>query len=117
VLPWLANKAYPHKYWHLVNMPVLTFALSPGSNNSFLLPTLLVGFIFQYLHLRYRREWFDKYNYVLSIALDSGMAIATLLITFLLMWKDQISPSGWLSPAGQAPDYYCHEANFTDPEL
>jgi OPT oligopeptide transporter protein len=59
-------------------MPVLTFAGSPGAYQSFLLPVALVGFISQYWAFRHFREWFDKYNYVLAVALDSGMAIATV---------------------------------------
>jgi hypothetical protein len=43
---------------------------------------LQVGYIFQYVIRRRATSWWQKYNYVLSAALDSGVAISTLLIFF-----------------------------------
>jgi hypothetical protein len=37
----------------------------------------------QFYSLKYKTEWFMKYNYVLSIAMDSGMAMAVLSVTVI----------------------------------
>ena len=40
----------------------------------------IVGFVFNYLIKKKWRSWWTQYNYVLSAGLDSGVAIATVLI-------------------------------------
>ena len=46
----------------------------------------VVGFIFQYIIRRRHFSWWAKYNYVLSAALDSGVAVSSLLIFFVLYY-------------------------------
>jgi hypothetical protein len=48
--------------------------------------TFQVGFVFQHIIRRKHFAWWTKYNYVLSAALDSGVAVGTLLIFFTLQW-------------------------------
>lgn len=104
LIPWGLNRFYPNPNWHLVNLPVLTFAGSPGQIQSYVLPVFIVGFISQYYIFRHNKEWFDKYNYVLAVALDSGMAIATLCATIVSAWW---VPNSIVAPDGPS-DYYCH---------
>jgi len=49
-------------------------------------PWGIVGFIFQYVIRRRHFSWWAKYNYVLSAALDSGVAIAAVVIFFTLQY-------------------------------
>ncbi|KAG5725413.1 Sexual differentiation process protein isp4 [Termitomyces sp. T112] len=49
-------------------------------------PWAAVGFIFQYVVRRRYFSWWTKYNYVLSAALDSGVAISILVIFFALQF-------------------------------
>jgi len=46
----------------------------------------IVGFLFQYVIRRRHFSWWTKYNYVLSAALDSGVAVAAVLIFFILQY-------------------------------
>lgn len=46
----------------------------------------VVGFIFQYVIRRRHFAWWAKYNYVLSAALDAGVAISALVIYFCLQF-------------------------------
>ncbi|PPQ78774.1 hypothetical protein CVT25_010647 [Psilocybe cyanescens] len=46
----------------------------------------IVGFIFQYLVRRRHFSWWTKYNYVLSAALDSGVAIGVIVVFFCLQY-------------------------------
>lgn len=45
-------------------------------------PWAIVGFIFQFVIRRRHFAWWSKYNYVLSAALDSGVAISIVVIFF-----------------------------------
>jgi hypothetical protein len=54
-----------------------------------------VGFVFnKYIRDRYR-GWWSKYNYVLSAALDSGLALATIVIFFALTMTKTEAPKWW----------------------
>ncbi|KAI8903160.1 OPT oligopeptide transporter protein-domain-containing protein [Gorgonomyces haynaldii] len=114
VIPWLLNKYYPNNFWHLINVPLLVFNNTIPGELGALLPALLIGFYTQYFLKRYRTEWFDKYNYVLSIALDSGAAIAVLVITMLqaFVTSEVSPPPSLLSPTSL--DFYCWEGTYSD---
>ena len=108
-LPWLGNRIWPSQQWRLVNMPLLTFANSPGATNSFILPVAVVGFICQFCMRRFRREWFDKFNYILSISLDSAASISIMVFTLMVcIWPTSQPHASLLAPQ-DAPDYYCFE--------
>lgn len=49
-------------------------------------PWAIVGFIFQYVIRRRHFSWWAKYNYVLSAALDAGVAISAVAIFFCLQY-------------------------------
>ncbi|KAL5536735.1 hypothetical protein ACEPAF_558 [Sanghuangporus sanghuang] len=60
-----------------------TGAIPPATAVNYV-PWTIVGFIFQYVIRRRHFSWWTKYNYVLSAALDSGVAISVILIFFCL---------------------------------
>ncbi|KAG2704929.1 hypothetical protein I3760_05G028800 [Carya illinoinensis] len=43
---------------------------------------ILVGTIFNFFIFRYRKQWWQRYNYVLSAALDAGVAFMGVLLYF-----------------------------------
>ena len=43
---------------------------------------IAVGTIFNYFVYRYRKEWWQRYNYVLLGALDAGLAFMEVLLYF-----------------------------------
>lgn len=70
----------------LINLPVIlgsTAIMPPASSINFT-SWIFVGFVFNYVVLRYRKKWWQKYNYILSAALDAGVAFMTVLIYFAL---------------------------------
>ncbi|KAK7019737.1 hypothetical protein VNI00_017977 [Paramarasmius palmivorus] len=86
-IPWLINKRYPNSFMKYVH-PVLfagTNLLPPATALNFV-PWAITGFIFQYYIRRRHFSWWTKYNYVLSAALDSGTAVAVILIYFALQY-------------------------------
>ncbi|KAJ3310946.1 hypothetical protein HDV04_004552 [Boothiomyces sp. JEL0838] len=108
-IPWYLNKVSPKKFWKYVNIPLLTIGFHAGSNQATVVVPFLISYIFNVVVFKYRRQWWDKYNFILACALDSGVAVASLIIIF---W-DQVGSSGKLAPGILTPqsslDFYCLE--------
>ncbi|KAJ7088419.1 small oligopeptide transporter [Mycena belliarum] len=87
LLAWSINKKYPNSFLKYVN-PVIfngTGLIPPATAINYV-PWAGVGFIFQYVIRRRYFSWWTKYNYVLSAALDSGVAVSILVIFFTLQF-------------------------------
>ncbi|XP_057970245.1 oligopeptide transporter 3-like [Malania oleifera] len=81
------SKIFPNKKWiPLINIPVLSygFAGMPPARPTNIASWLVTGTIFNYFIFRYRKGWWQKYNYVLSAALDAGTAFMGVLLFFAL---------------------------------
>ncbi|KAK1416045.1 hypothetical protein QVD17_31833 [Tagetes erecta] len=85
ILVWLCHKSFPNVSWiPLINLPVLlgaTAYMPPAAAvnyNSW----VLVGTIFNFFVFRYRKMWWKRYNYILSAALDAGVAFMAVLLYF-----------------------------------
>ncbi|KAJ6515696.1 OPT oligopeptide transporter [Mycena sanguinolenta] len=86
VIAWLITLKWPNSIIRYVNFPVIfsgTGAIPPASAINYV-PWAIVGFIFQYVIRRRHFAWWTKYNYVLSAAMDGGVAISAVLIFFIL---------------------------------
>ncbi|KAM3586446.1 hypothetical protein VKS41_002962 [Umbelopsis sp. WA50703] len=87
VLPvpfWLLHKRFPNSRipWHLVNVPVMLggAGFAPQTPSNVLITSIICGFVFQFYVYRRHHNWWAKYNYVLSAALDSGTFICSLFV-------------------------------------
>ncbi|KAK6130769.1 hypothetical protein DH2020_035480 [Rehmannia glutinosa] len=85
VIVWGFHKAFPQHSWiPLINLPVLlgaTANMPPAAAlnyNSW----IFVGTIFNFFVFRYRKKWWQRYNYILSAALDAGVAFMAVLLYF-----------------------------------
>ncbi|XP_022763614.1 oligopeptide transporter 4 isoform X1 [Durio zibethinus] len=85
VIVWLLHKTFPKQSWiPLINLPVLLGATgmmppaTPVNYNSW----IIVGTIFNFFIFRYRKQWWQRYNYILSAALDAGVAFMAILLYF-----------------------------------
>ncbi|GJY17957.1 RNA-directed DNA polymerase, eukaryota, reverse transcriptase zinc-binding domain protein, partial [Tanacetum coccineum] len=97
VVVWLCHKAFPTVSWiPLINLSVLlgaTAYMPPAAAvnyNSW----ILVGTIFNFFVFRYRKMWWKRYNYILSVALDAGVAFMAVLLYFTTGLED-ISVHWW----------------------
>ncbi|KAJ7172836.1 OPT oligopeptide transporter [Mycena crocata] len=85
---WLCTLKWPNSWIRYLNFPVIfsgTGLIPPANSNNYV-PWAIVGFIFQYVIRRRHFAWWTKYNYVLSAALDSGVAVSAVLIFFILQY-------------------------------
>ncbi|CAL9106809.1 unnamed protein product [Musa textilis] len=87
VLVWGLHRAFPARSWiPLVNLPVLlgaTGIMPPASPINFT-AWVLVGTVFNYAVYRRRKKWWERYNYILSAAMDAGVAFMGVLLYFAL---------------------------------
>ncbi|KAK6149630.1 hypothetical protein DH2020_017155 [Rehmannia glutinosa] len=90
VLPvpvWILSKIYPDKKWiPLINIPVISygFAGMPPATPTNIASWIIAGTIFNYFVFKYRKTWWQRYNYILSAALDAGTAFMGVLLFFAL---------------------------------
>ncbi|GAA5816451.1 hypothetical protein MFLAVUS_009980 [Mucor flavus] len=99
---YLLTKRYPNSWLRHVSIPVFMLGPTPYPPA----PTnvapcwAFVGFIFNYVIKRRANAWWKKYNYVLSAALDSGVAICAIIIFFAFQNTEIHFPTWW----GNNPD-------------
>lgn len=115
VLPvpvWVLSKVFPEKKWiPLINIPVISygFAGMPPATPTNIASWLITGMIFNYFVFRYRKRWWQKYNYVLSAALDAGTAFMGVLLFFALQNND-INLKWWGTHVDHCPLATCPTA-------
>ncbi|KAL2912173.1 OPT superfamily [Polyrhizophydium stewartii] len=111
ILPWAANKVFPHPYWRFVHFGAMSSQLFTGYPGSIITTHFVLAFFFQYLAFTYNHGWWAKYNYVLSAALDTGSGIGAMLAT-IVGFAVTIPNSAVQHPL---PDYYCTGRGWDDP--
>ncbi|KAJ7965863.1 Oligopeptide transporter like [Quillaja saponaria] len=112
LIVWLLHKAFPKQEWiPLINLPVLlgsTAAMPPATTVNFNC-WIVVGAIFNYFVFKYRKKWWQRYNYVLSAALDAGLAFMGVLLYFSLTMAER-SISWWGADGEHCPLATCPTA-------
>ncbi|XP_027093479.1 oligopeptide transporter 4-like [Coffea arabica] len=94
---WLLHKQFPKQTWiPLINLPVVLGAAAdmPPATALNYNSWILVGTIFNFLVFRYRKKWWQRYNYILSAALDAGVAVMAVLLHFTVGMENR-SISWW----------------------
>ena len=79
-------RRFPLSYYRYINIPVFFAglgAMPPASGINFI-SWVFTGFIFNFVIRRLHFRWWMRYNYILSAALDSGLALCTIVIFFAL---------------------------------
>ncbi|XP_042426388.1 oligopeptide transporter 7-like isoform X1 [Zingiber officinale] len=112
LLVWLAHRAFPDKEWiRLINMPILIGATGnmPPATAVNYTTWILVGFLSGYVVYRYRRDWWKRHNYVLSGALDAGLAFMAVLI-YLCLELENVSLHWWGNELDGCPLASCPTA-------
>ncbi|KAF9334684.1 hypothetical protein BG006_001724 [Podila minutissima] len=94
--------------WHLFNMPLVCVGASfvPQAPASFVGSAGIVAFIFAFLVLRYRHEWWRRYTFVLAAALDAGTQICNMavFVVFSLILKGAVEFPSWFGNDEQNPE-------------
>ncbi|GLU16047.1 hypothetical protein SLE2022_324970 [Rubroshorea leprosula] len=87
IIVWLLHKAFPNQKWiALINLPVVfgATAMMPPATSVNFNGWIVIGIFFNYYVFKYKKSWWQRYNYVLSAALDAGLAFMGVLLYFAL---------------------------------
>lgn len=79
-------RRFPLSFYRYINIPVFFAglgAIPPASGINYV-SWVMVGFIFNFVIRRFYFRWWMRYNYILSAALDSGLALSAITIFFSL---------------------------------
>ncbi|XP_077230153.1 oligopeptide transporter 3-like [Tasmannia lanceolata] len=109
---WILSKIFPEKKWiSLINIPVISygFAGMPPATPTNIASWLVTGTIFNYFVFRYRKGWWQKYNYVLSSALDIGTAFMGVLLFFAFQ-NEKVNLKWWGTQVDHCPLASCPTA-------
>lgn len=97
VLVYLATRIFPKKKWiSNIHIPVLIGATSmmpPASAVNFT-SWLVMAIVFGHFVYKYKREWWQRYNYVLSGGMDAGTGFMSVLL-FLALQRSGIVLNWW----------------------
>ncbi|KAJ7630541.1 OPT oligopeptide transporter [Roridomyces roridus] len=90
-------RRYPLSYWRYVNWPVFFggVAAIPAASAYNYAAWGLTGFIFNFVIRRRHFRWWMRYNYILSAALDSGVAFGLVIMFFALVYPDGGKTLNW----------------------
>lgn len=122
VAVWLLYRRYPSSWIRYINVPIFFNAagnIPPASTTQYSL-WFIVGFVFNYLIRKRAFDWWKRYNYLTSAAMDTGTALATIIIFFslsytgakLVWWGNTVGGNTmdklaipWLSLTGNATHF------------
>jgi hypothetical protein len=81
---WIAHKYFPKMRWDYWNTAIIAnfIGLLYVGINSVTMPWFYVGVISQWYLRKYRPNWFIKYNYILSAAMDGGTQVIVFILAF-----------------------------------
>ncbi|OGE57991.1 hypothetical protein PENARI_c001G09463 [Penicillium arizonense] len=102
---YLLYRRYPNSWIRYINVPIFFNAAGniPPANTTQYSLWFIVGFIFNYLIRKRAFDWWKRYNYLLQAAMDTGTAIATIIIFFALGYHS-IAFNWWGNTVGSNTD-------------
>ncbi|XP_056159973.1 oligopeptide transporter 1-like [Syzygium oleosum] len=95
---WYLSRKFPNQKWiPYVNMPIILGATQsmPPARAVHYLTWGAVGIFFNFYIYKRFKGWWARYNYVLSAALDAGVAFMGVLLYFTLQSYDISGPEWW----------------------
>ncbi|KAI8979247.1 OPT family small oligopeptide transporter [Mycotypha africana] len=83
---WLLHRQFPKVGFKYINTPMILVGLTivPGAATSWITVSFIIILTSQLYMKRYHRNWFVKYNYLISTALDSGTSLMVFIIAMAL---------------------------------
>jgi hypothetical protein len=85
---YLLARRYPLSFWRYINIPVFFAGIQgiPPATGINYASWALTGFVFNFLIRRYHFRWWMRYNYILSAALDAGVALSIVVVFFAVQY-------------------------------
>ncbi|CAL1353870.1 unnamed protein product [Linum trigynum] len=103
---WLLSRKYPEKKWlRLIHMPIFISGMGgllPAKPVHYL-SWGAVGIFFNYYVYKKYKGWWARHTYILSAAMDAGVAFMAVMVYFTLQSKNIYGPQWW----GLEADDHC----------
>ncbi|GJJ70241.1 hypothetical protein EMPS_02590 [Entomortierella parvispora] len=119
IILWALSKKFPNVQWGKFNIALVASGMSffPYGLTQSVLVCIITFMISQFYLHRYHKNWWNKYIFILSAALDTGAAF-TGLVVFLFLGGG-VSPTLSVAVPSWWANYYTPEGNnapylFTD---
>ncbi|KAH9440663.1 hypothetical protein Pst134EA_032254 [Puccinia striiformis f. sp. tritici] len=112
---FVAGKRWPRYKFNLFNVPLLLgiitglYTLASAGEPM----RIFIGLMSQFWARKYRTQWFRKYNYILSAALDGGTELMVFFLAIVFQGGDGHNinfPTYFLNPPSSTPRDYCYVA-------
>ncbi|KNF02512.1 hypothetical protein PSTG_04418 [Puccinia striiformis f. sp. tritici PST-78] len=112
---FVAGKRWPRYKFNLFNVPLLLgiitglYTLASAGEPM----RIFIGLMSQFWARTYRTQWFRKYNYILSAALDGGTELMVFFLAIVFQGGDGHNinfPTYFLNPPSSTPRDYCYVA-------
>ncbi|QCE01855.1 oligopeptide transporter 1-like [Vigna unguiculata] len=116
VLPvpvWFYARKYPNQKWiQLINMPLIIMGAGsiPPARTVNYITWGAVGIFFNFYVYNKFKSWWARHTYILSAALDAGLAFMGVALYFALQSYDILGPSWWGADADHCPLAKCPTA-------
>ncbi|ORY77000.1 OPT oligopeptide transporter protein-domain-containing protein [Protomyces lactucae-debilis] len=97
ILVWLYLRKYPDSWVRFVNVPVIftgSGSIPPATVLNYA-TWGIVGWVFNYLIKKNHSRWWTKYNYILSVGMDLGLAIVTIFLGLVFSIGNIKMPEWW----------------------
>ncbi|XP_057438703.1 oligopeptide transporter 5-like [Lotus japonicus] len=95
---WLLSRRFPSHPWiKLITLPIITAGASyiPPARSVNYITWGVVGIFFNFYVYRNFKAWWARHTYILSAALDAGVAFMGLLLYFALQSNGVFGPTWW----------------------
>ncbi|CAN6696551.1 unnamed protein product [Malus baccata var. baccata] len=95
---WFLSKKFPNQKWiRLINMPIILGATGnmPPAKAVHYITWFTVGIFFSFYVYKRHKGWWARHNYILSAALDAGLAFMGVLMYFSLQSMGINGPQWW----------------------
>ncbi|XP_014502634.1 oligopeptide transporter 1 isoform X1 [Vigna radiata var. radiata] len=110
---WFFARKYPNKRWiELINMPLIIMgagAIPPARTVNYI-TWGAVGIFFNFYIYNKFKSWWARHTYILSAALDAGLAFMGVVLYFALQSYDILGPTWWGAEADHCPLARCPTA-------
>ncbi|CAB4312159.1 unnamed protein product [Prunus armeniaca] len=110
---WFLSKKFPNQKWiRLINMPIILGSTSsmPPAKAVHYITWFAVGIFFSFYVYKRHKGWWARHNYILSAALDAGLAFMGVLLYFTLQSNNINGPEWWGLGGDHCPLAICPTA-------
>ncbi|KAG9070166.1 hypothetical protein KI688_009498 [Linnemannia hyalina] len=112
IILWALSKKWPNVSWEKFNITIIAGGMSayPNGYITGIVGSIIIAFIWQFWLFRYHKNWWSKYTFILSAALDTGAAFTGLFIFIFLSGgiSEKLlvnAPSWWANYIAFDPNY------------